>query len=262
MPSACLPGPPTAQTCLSGRRSAGSCGQGPPASVGDAQFGQASSGVDGMRVLQGTVASIVVCLALAGCQDSDGKEPTAGGSDRARPRRREQTPTEAPAASGPAIKGDIFTVNAPEGWTKDKDFSTDFLDQYSDAGRGRTAGRRRDRGRGPSSGRGRQGQLLAVLPDGTKRKRVADATVAGHPATTSPRMPASATSTRRTAWSRTAAGDHRFTLTGTEAGASGGHRLGPGQLGVDVARGLRSRRAGRTAPAPARRACSPLSVNS
>ena len=24
-------------------------------------------------------------------------------------------------------------MNVPEGWTKDKDFSTDFLDQYSDA---------------------------------------------------------------------------------------------------------------------------------
>ena len=79
-----------------------------------------------------------------GCQD-DGKEPTSGASGSCDVLAERRAPTEAPAAGGPAIKGDIFTVNVPEGWTKDKDFSTDFLDQYSDAGRSRTAVRRRDR---------------------------------------------------------------------------------------------------------------------
>lgn len=83
-----------------------------------------------MRVLQGTAAAVVACLALSGCQD-DGKDPgkDASGSSTSSP--SEKTPTEAPAAAGPVIKGDTFTVNVPEGWTKDKDFSTDFLDQYA-----------------------------------------------------------------------------------------------------------------------------------
>jgi len=85
-----------------------------------------------MRVLQGTVAAFAVCLALSGCQD-DGKEPTTGTSGSSTSSPSDDAPTEAPAATGPVIKGDTFTVNVPEGWVKDKDFSTDFLDQYSEA---------------------------------------------------------------------------------------------------------------------------------
>jgi len=82
-----------------------------------------------MRVLHGSVAAIAVCLALSGCQD-DAKDPDEGASGSSTSSPSEEAPTEAPRAGGPAIKGDAFTVNVPEGWVKDKDFSTDFLDQY------------------------------------------------------------------------------------------------------------------------------------
>ena len=183
-----------------------------------------------MRVLQGTVASIAVCLALAGCQDSD-KEPTSGGSasGTSSPTTR---PTQAPAASGPTIKGDTFTVNVPEGWTKNKDFSTDFLDQYA----------RRDRGRTRSPSAEIKGEVRPLdevakdnfspfSPTGTKRKRVADTTVAGDPAY---HFTANAGfGDVDEAYGVVKDGSQvtiEFTLTGHQAGAPGGHRLGPGQL--------------------------------
>ena len=58
---------------------------------------------------------------------------TSGTSGSSTSSPGDDAPTEAPAATGPVIKGDTFTVNVPEGWVKDKDFSTDFLDQYSEA---------------------------------------------------------------------------------------------------------------------------------
>ena len=134
-----------------------------------------------MRVLQGTVASIVVCLALAGCQDSAG-EPTAGGSEPGTSSPTEQTPTEAPAASGPTITGDSFTVNAPEGWTKSEDFSTDFLDQYSDAAGDGQLALAEIEGEVRPLDEVAKDNFSLFSPNGTKRKRVADATVAGEPA--------------------------------------------------------------------------------
>jgi hypothetical protein len=134
-----------------------------------------------MRVLQGTVAAIAVCLALAGCQD-DGKEPTAGQS--ATSTTTDEQPTEAPAATGPAVKGDIFTLHAPEGWTFNKDFSTDFLDQYSnpDTTRdermyvGELAGEVRPLDEVAKA------NFEGFATTGTKRQRLSGATVAGEPA--------------------------------------------------------------------------------
>jgi len=77
------------------------------------------------------MAAVALCLALSGCQD-DGQEPSAGKSGSSTSSPSEPAPSDAPAAGGPAIQGDIFAVNAPKGWAKDKDFSTDFLDQYVD----------------------------------------------------------------------------------------------------------------------------------
>jgi hypothetical protein len=69
-----------------------------------------------MRLLQGTVAAVVACLALSGCQD-DGKDPGADTSGSSTSSPSEESPTEAPAAAGPAIEGATFTGNVPEGWT-------------------------------------------------------------------------------------------------------------------------------------------------
>ena len=132
-------------------------------------------------MLQGTVASIAVCLALAGCQDSD-NEPTSGGSSSGTSSPTDEAPTKAPAASGPTITGDSFTVNVPEGWTKSEDFSTEFLDQYSDtAGNGKLALAEIEGEVRPLDAVAKDNFSL-FSPNGTKRKRVEDATVAGEPA--------------------------------------------------------------------------------
>ena len=133
-----------------------------------------------MRVLQGTVASIVMCLTLAGCQDSD-DEPTSRGSASGTSSPTESL-TKAPAASGPTIKGDIFTVNAPEDWTKSEDFSTDFLDQYGDATGDNSFALAEIAGEVRPLDAVAKDNFSAFSPNGTKRKRVADTTVAGAPA--------------------------------------------------------------------------------
>ena len=134
-----------------------------------------------MRVLQGTVASIVMCLTLAGCQDSD-NEPTSGGSASGTSSPTDAAPATAPAASGPTITGDVFTVNAPEGWEKDPTFSTDFLDQYSDASGGNSFALAEIAGEVRPLDAVAKDNFSAFSPNGTKRKRVADTTVAGAPA--------------------------------------------------------------------------------
>ena len=73
---------------------------------------------------------MAVCLTLAGCAD-DADEPSSGGSATSTSSSTDTAATEAPAASGPVIKGDVFTARAPEGFVKDKNFSTDFLDQFN-----------------------------------------------------------------------------------------------------------------------------------
>ena len=130
-----------------------------------------------MRVLRGTVAAVAVCLALAGCQD-DGKEPTSG-----TPASGTSTSAEgSTAASGPAVKGDVFTMNAPDGWTKSKDFSTDFLDQYAEPGGAGQMAVAEISGEVRSLDAVAKDNFSLFASDGTKRKRVADATVAGEPA--------------------------------------------------------------------------------
>ena len=131
-------------------------------------------------MLQGTVASIAVCLALAGCQDSD-NEPTSRGSASGTSSPTE-SPTKAPAASGPTITGDIFTVNAPEGWTKSEDFSTDFLDQYGDATADNSFALAEIKGEVRPLDEVAKDNFSLFSPNGTKRKRVAETTVAGAPA--------------------------------------------------------------------------------
>jgi hypothetical protein len=84
-----------------------------------------------MRVLHGTVTALVLCLALAGCQDDGGKKSSSDGSSATGSSPSAEESTGAPAATGPTIKGDVFTVNVPEGWVKNKDYSADFLDQYA-----------------------------------------------------------------------------------------------------------------------------------
>ena len=73
--------------------------------------------------------TLVACTALTGCQDgeeqSTPEKPSASTSAPG-----DGSTAAVPKASGPAIKGDVFTVNVPAGWKKDKAFSTDFLDQY------------------------------------------------------------------------------------------------------------------------------------
>jgi hypothetical protein len=82
-----------------------------------------------MRKVSGAVAALAVCLVLTGCQDDgqdpSGKETPSGSSST------EETPTGAPAADGPLVEGDSFSVHVPQGWKFDKTFSTDFIDQYS-----------------------------------------------------------------------------------------------------------------------------------
>jgi len=82
-----------------------------------------------MRKVSGAVAAIAVCLVLTGCQDGakdpSGKESPSGSSSTG------ETPTGAPAASGPLVEGDTFSVHVPQGWKFDKTFSADFIDQYS-----------------------------------------------------------------------------------------------------------------------------------
>jgi len=85
----------------------------------------------GSRALRATAVALVACLALAGCQD-DGQRPTAEKSSTSTAAPTERPPANVPKASGPAIKGDVFTANVPAGWKKDQAFSTDFLDQYVD----------------------------------------------------------------------------------------------------------------------------------
>ena len=130
-----------------------------------------------MRVLQATVASIAVCLALAGCQDS-AKEPTSRGSATGTSSPTDEA-TRAPAASGPTIKGDTFTVNVPEGWTKSEDFSNDFLDQYSDPAGGGSMEVAEISGEVRPLDEVAQDNFSVFSSSGTKRKRVADAEVAG-----------------------------------------------------------------------------------
>jgi hypothetical protein len=73
--------------------------------------------------------ALAACLVLAGCQDDGTPSGTEKpGTSTASP--GQTTPTAAPKAGGPTVRGDVFTVNVPEGWKKDKSFSTDFLDQY------------------------------------------------------------------------------------------------------------------------------------
>ena len=136
-----------------------------------------------MRVYQGTVTAIAVCLALAGCQD-DGKEPTSGKSATSTSSPTDEAPTEVPVASGPAIKGDSFTVHVPEGWTFDKTFSTEFIDQYINS-----AGAGDERlFVGELSGEVRPLDAVAkenfatFATTGTQRKRLPDAEIAGQPA--------------------------------------------------------------------------------
>lgn len=136
-----------------------------------------------MRVFQGTVAAIAVCLALAGCQE-DGKDSRSGTSATSTSSPTDDAPTEAPAATGPVITGDIFTVHVPEGWTFDKTFSTDFVDQYTNP-----AGAGNERlFVGELSGEVRpleevaKANFTSFATTGTQRKRVADAEIAGQPA--------------------------------------------------------------------------------
>ncbi len=136
-----------------------------------------------MRVFQATVAAIAVCLALVGCQE-DGKESRSGASATSTSSPTDETPTEAPAATGPVVTGDIFTVHVPEGWTFDKAFSTDFVDQYTNP-----AGAGNERlFFGELSGEVRpleevaKANFTSFATTGTQRKRAADAEIAGQPA--------------------------------------------------------------------------------
>ena len=136
-----------------------------------------------MRVFQGAVTAIAVCLLLAGCQD-DGEEPRSGTSTTSTSSPSDEAPTEAPAAGGPAITGDIFTLHVPEGWTFDKTFSTEFIDQYTNP-----AGAGNERlFVGELSGEVRpldevaKANFTSFATTGTQRKRVADAEIAGQPA--------------------------------------------------------------------------------
>ncbi|MET1058274.1 MAG: hypothetical protein ABWX84_01665 [Nocardioides sp.] len=129
-----------------------------------------------MRVLHGTVATIVVCLALAGCQE-DGEEPGTGSSASGT-----SSPSEDTTASGPAIEGDIFTVHAPDGWTKSKEFSTGFLDQYAEPGGAGRMAVAEIAGEVRPLDEVAKDNFSVFATDGIKRKRVADATVAGEPA--------------------------------------------------------------------------------
>ena len=133
-----------------------------------------------MRVLQATVASIAVCLALAGCQDSD-TEPTSGDSATGTSSPTDEA-TQVPAASGPTVEGDTFTVNVPEGWTKNKDFSNDFLDQYADAAGGGSLDIAEITGEVRALDAVAKDNFSTFSTSGTKRKRAADAEVAGEPA--------------------------------------------------------------------------------
>ena len=71
-------------------------------------------------------------VALAGCQD-DGNRPSAEKSSASTAPPSESATAKTPRASGPAIKGDVFTARAPKGFVKDTTYSTDFLDQFNGA---------------------------------------------------------------------------------------------------------------------------------
>ena len=80
--------------------------------------------------------------------------------------------------------GDIFTLHVPEGWTFDKTFSTEFIDQYTNP-----AGAGNERlFVGELSGEVRpldevaKANFTSFATTGTQRKRVADAEIAGQPA--------------------------------------------------------------------------------
>ena len=132
-----------------------------------------------MRVLQRTVAAVAVCLALAGCQD-DGTEPTAGSSTTGT--STDEQPTAAPAATGPAIRGDSFTLHVPEGWTYNKDYSTDFIDQYSSPTSIEQMHVTEISGEVRPLDEVAEANFEGFAPAGTKRKRLSGATVAGEPA--------------------------------------------------------------------------------
>jgi hypothetical protein len=130
-----------------------------------------------MRTVAGAV-SLTVCLLLTGCQadGDDPDDPQSRGSSAS-------SPTEAPAADGPLVDGEVFDVHAPQGWKVDQAFSTDFIDQLDNpavSGEVMYVGEVRPEVRA----------LDAVAADnfkrfatgGQARERAADTEIAGQPA--------------------------------------------------------------------------------
>jgi hypothetical protein len=132
-----------------------------------------------MRVLHGTVTAIALCLSLAGCQDDGGgKSSSKDSSSTSAPSTDE--PTDAAPAGGPVVKGDVFTVNAPDGWVKDKNFSNDFVDQYVEASGGQQMYVGEIEGEVRPLDEVAADNFSGFAPTGTKRKKVT-AEFAGDP---------------------------------------------------------------------------------
>ena len=223
-----------------------------PASVGGAHFGQASSGVVDMRVFRERWRPIAVCLALSGLPGRRQGAPARTRTARRRRRPPRRRPPRRRPRAGPAIKGDTFTVNVPEGGRRTRP-SAPTSSTSTPARRGTDALYVGDRpARCARWTRSPRTTSHVSPPPATKRKwpPTRHRRGAGVPLHREGRVPA--TSRRSSAWSTTAAQvDAPACALRHEGRAPGGHRLDPGQLGVEVAAALRRRPAGRTAPARA-----------